>query len=190
MIILGAFLSMASASGIRDNIGPVAMVVLVIITAFYAYSTWLMARATKRMANENERLRKERAQATLSYLLQEAKINLDIFCTHYGDAIDKGLGRQHALMRFSLSGRDELPKVMAWLGEVVEELLERYSDMQRVNARIDEYYADPREDWVGSKRELVRTELKRLAEEDKFKLSLEKIKGNLEKISRRILSER
>ena len=146
---------------------------LVLLTGIYAWMTFKMAKATERMATENERLRKEGEHAALRYLLQEAKMNSDLLYKHYEPALKGATVDRLPLVRFSVSGIEVMPKAMSYLGCIVETMLEYYLGMRRVNALIEEYYASSiHEDRYKRLLQTIPEELKKLLAGGKFKDSM------------------
>lgn len=156
-------------------------VVLVAVTVAYVWTTHKMAKATERMATENERLRKEGEQAALLYLLLEAKMNWNLLYRHYESALKGANVNSAPLVRFSVSGTEVIAKVMAYLRDVVEIMLESYLGMRRVNALIEEYYASTMHQ---QRHERLLTEipkeLKRLDSAGEFRKSMDAIVSGLE----------
>jgi len=109
---------------------------------------------------------------------------LHLWNTHYADVAKQGFVK-HAVMRFSVSGYSELSKALPWLGEIMEELIDFYYHMQRLNAWIDEYLAMSGAGRNEQQRKLssLLEEIRGLVEDDKFKNSLERIKNHLERLA-------
>jgi hypothetical protein len=162
-------------------IQAVATVVLVVVTGVYARTTCKMAWATERMATENDRLRKEGDQAALRYLSQEARMNTDVLYKDYDPVLKGGPLGSLPLVRFWLSGTEVMPKVVAYLGDIVQRMLECYWGMRRVNALIEEYYASSMHEQRRQRLlQSIPEELKRLDAGGKFKDSMATIASALD----------
>jgi len=175
---------------VAAEVGAPAMIVLVLVTAKYAVSTGRMAKETEHMAKATERTaaetarmateeavrRGEGAKVTLLYLAQESRRNAEILREYLPEGAEK-----RPVLRFLTAGARQLAEVLPWVGDQREPLFNAYAALERVNARIDEFFANPRcAADRGDPRLAIFDEARKLHKAHRLPSDLEDIAKNLE----------